>query len=522
MFLRRILPLFLAVLVALGSVAPAHADDGPGEPPDNLSVRAWLQGEPKLGSGLSVGWDIKNGENAGLYYRWFCDGQPTGNTLQSFPLDDTSCLGQVVSVEFTLYNHQDDWIWSEVLEAPGPVVTGPVGVIARMIGTGHRTQTPVWADVYTTPEGADVSYQWYADGVVVPGATARSFTPPRSMLGQRLSIAVTGRAPQWEVGTETSEPTAPLKPGWLADGVRITGAVEVGREVSADPTGLGAPESFTYAWTLDGVAIRGATSPTLTPGAAMVGRQLRAVVTVSGLGRTEVLTSAPSTVRGGQLTTGKIQLTGSATVGWVLEARPPKWATTPTTLTHQWYRRDADGVARKLPGATGARYRLAPSDQDRQVFVEMSATAPGRNPVTLRSDPSQPISFSVYTTPGEHLVNGRKWRTVCEPYSQTQRCRTEIWATQISERGGRFVSTTGWVFNNLTYLASPRSLWAGNPLASNQHFEAGGRRWNSVCDVPAVGRNACRVHIESTTIHRSGNGYYKKTDWVFNNVIHFG
>ena len=71
--------------------------------------------------------------------------------------------------------------------------------------------------------------------------------------------------------------------------------------------------------------------------------------------------------------------------------------------------------------------------------------------------------IDVYTTPGTHTVNGRQWKTVCSKYSSTiERCRTEIWATPVAEKNGRYVTSNGWVFNNLTYKASPRRTWINN------------------------------------------------------------
>ncbi|MEO7587483.1 MAG: glycosyl hydrolase, partial [Arachnia sp.] len=57
--------------------------------------------------------------------------------------------------------------------------------------------------------------------------------------------------------------------------------------------------------------------------------------------------------------------------------------------------------------------------------------------VTVTATP--PSSGDVYTTPGYHSVNGRKWFTTCESYSVTWRCTTEIWATQVTHAGGKFV-----------------------------------------------------------------------------------
>ncbi len=82
--------------------------------------------------------------------------------------------------------------------------------------------------------------------------------------------------------------------------------------------------------------------------------------------------------------------------------------------------------------------------------------------------PSSPTGAEVYVTPGFHFVNGRHWYTTCEPYSVTQRCRTSIWASQIKVVGGKYTKVTGWAFNNLTYLPSPRAAWKNNPLGKRR------------------------------------------------------
>ncbi|GAA4893748.1 hypothetical protein GCM10025789_08700 [Tessaracoccus lubricantis] len=139
-----------------------------------------------------------------------------------------------------------------------------------------------------------------------------------------------------------------------------------------------------------------------------------------------------------------------------------------------------------------------------------------------------PKPVDIYITPGEHLVNGRRWRTTCEPYSRTERCRTEIWATTVAQVGGTFVQSNGWAFNNLTYKASPRALWRGNPLgATGSWTAADGRKWRTECDTAATGRNGCRSYIESDAIalvtRADGTKAYQWVrDWRFNNMVRFG
>lgn len=135
----------------------------------------------------------------------------------------------------------------------------------------------------------------------------------------------------------------------------------------------------------------------------------------------------------------------------------------------------------------------------------------------------------VYITPGEHFVSGREWRTYCEPYSQTERCRTDIWATQVVYNDGKFVPVTNWHFNNLTYKAAPRSLYASNPLGG--HGKVGGevswtaedgREWRTECDTATTGRGGCRNYITAYVIETNvrGGHYWVKKE-IFNSMVRF-
>lgn len=138
------------------------------------------------------------------------------------------------------------------------------------------------------------------------------------------------------------------------------------------------------------------------------------------------------------------------------------------------------------------------------------------------------IHPDVYTTPGEHEVNGRKWRTSCEPYSQTMRCTTEIWATKTTSVGGRYVSKTDWTFNNLTYLPKlTRAQWKTNPIGQPGSWTAtDGRKWMTICDTPETGGNGCRSYVMADLVAatKQPNGTYTfrtVRDWYFNNIVQF-
>ncbi|TRY18383.1 family 43 glycosylhydrolase [Tessaracoccus rhinocerotis] len=154
--------------------------------------------------------------------------------------------------------------------------------------------------------------------------------------------------------------------------------------------------------------------------------------------------------------------------------------------------------------------------------------SPAPTPSTAPPSPPAAVQVDVYSTPGFHRVNGRTWHTTCEPYSQTQRCRTDIWATAVRMVDGEFVGNTGWQFNNLTYLPLlPRASWAQNPLGySGEWTSSEGRRWRTECDTANTGRGGCRSYIWTDLVvsrqgtdgawtHRAGR------DWVFNNQVRF-
>ncbi|NHB85267.1 hypothetical protein G7085_13195 [Tessaracoccus sp. HDW20] len=133
-----------------------------------------------------------------------------------------------------------------------------------------------------------------------------------------------------------------------------------------------------------------------------------------------------------------------------------------------------------------------------------------------------------YTLAGFHKVNGRDWFTKCENYSQTQRCRTDIWASTVVKTGKGFEVRKAWVFNNLTYLPYMlRGQWAANNLGyTNQWTAADGRRWKTECDTTNTGGNGCRSYAMTTVVSatpKRGGGYTfsQSNQWVFNNIVMF-
>jgi len=153
------------------------------------------------------------------------------------------------------------------------------------------------------------------------------------------------------------------------------------------------------------------------------------------------------------------------------------------------------------------------------IFLAVALVASGL------STPAASAAFDVYTTPGEHTINGRQWRTWCEKYSQTVRCRTEIWATTTVVSGGKYRSQNGWAFNNLTYVSSPAGLWTDNPLATPGEHTINGRKWQAECYTPRTG-NGCRSYLWVDVVvaakKSSGWSFSVQRELVFNSIVQLG
>ncbi|MEO7587780.1 MAG: D-glucuronyl C5-epimerase family protein [Arachnia sp.] len=131
-----------------------------------------------------------------------------------------------------------------------------------------------------------------------------------------------------------------------------------------------------------------------------------------------------------------------------------------------------------------------------------------------------------YTTPGQREYNGRLWNTTCEQYSSTaERCRAEIFATQVKLVDGKYQFVNGFAFNNLTYLPSNRDNWKDNPLAKTGQFIQDGRMWQTECNTEWTGKNGCRSFIFASVIEptktATGWSFAKVDKWLFNNVVQF-
>lgn len=144
----------------------------------------------------------------GLHFQWRVDGSPVG-TDDSLYRPTFADLGKQVTVTVTA--DRAGYADSVVTSAPvGPVTsteftTPPAAVITGTAQVGAALTAVAGS---STPVAERYEHQWYADGVVVPGATGATFNLTRAQLGQHLTVRVTAVRAGYIDASGTSAPTA--------------------------------------------------------------------------------------------------------------------------------------------------------------------------------------------------------------------------------------------------------------------------------------------------------------------------
>jgi len=225
------------------------------------------------------------------------------------------------------------------------------------------------------PTGAKVTLRaQYTDGrVVYYDGTAKGTSDPTRAVA--VSIGV------WSFTRLTFDWAAAAAPKLASSTPTVSGTARVGRALTATTGVWARGATLTYQWSADGVAVRGATATSFTPGAAQEGKTITVTVTGKLAGYTSVSrTSKPTAaVAAGILTAPTPTIRGTARVGTPLTAVPGTW-TSGTTLSYQWF---ANGA--KIRGATSASFTPTTAQRGAKLTVAVTGTKAGYTSRTVTS-----------------------------------------------------------------------------------------------------------------------------------------
>lgn len=396
-----------------------------------------------------------------------------------------------------------------------------------------KPEAGLWVIALASGVDGELTYEWFLDGVPTPSMHPQDTSEPspwpdrfflrEEHVGSEISVAVTGAG-----AFVASEPLVIVTGTVLHNRPVIRGNLVEGETVTVEHNVLYPLDAeITYQWIFNG-SLRG-TAPTFTLPALTNPSGVYVIVTARKAGwKTSVAQSSWVGERVAQIPRGPgngMLSHGQIAVGFPVRLHRLK-ALESSGEAVQWVREHPEGGETRIPGATGWSYRMTADDIGHTLRADVTASTNGLETQRWSAWLPNRVAFNVYTTPGEHTVNHRQWRTTCEPYSQTVRCRTEIWATVVVREGNRFEQRHGWAFNNLTYLPLGGTQdWNGNRLATNTSWTgADQRQWRTECDTEATGRNTCRTYATAHVNSAEWTGmewrYTTTKQWVFNNILH--
>ena len=145
-------------------------------------------------------------------------------------------------------------------------------------GTAKVGQT-LWSDTGVWFPAPSFTYQWYANGVAISGATGHNYKITAGVVGKKISVKTTGTKPGFPELARTSRPTATVTADFTGSTPKISGTKRVGRTLQV-LTGAWSPRpAFSYRWYANGRAISGATKSTFKLTASQKGKRITVTVT---------------------------------------------------------------------------------------------------------------------------------------------------------------------------------------------------------------------------------------------------
>ncbi len=349
----------------------------------------YVTGIEQVGQTLTAGNGSWSGNPTSYTYQWFnsSTGSIAGQTSSTY-VAEVGDLGCYVTVEVTATNAagsntSSSWNMSQISAAGATVpiisVAPAISSAAQYVGQALTVSNGTWSNSPTS-----YTYQWFASGTAITGATTNSYTPVAANLGMLLTVNVNAiNGAGTSVTAVTVPPTQPVMGPILVNTAlpTITGTAQVGQTLTASTgTWTNSPTSYAYQWNYDGSPIGGATNSTYV----FQTSDLSGYITVTVTAMNSVGVSAPATSLAFGLNisepvnTAYPYVTGIEQVGQTLTAGNGSWSGNPTsfTYTYQWFNSSTGSIA----GQTSSTYVAEVGDLGCYVTVEVTATnAAGSN-----------------------------------------------------------------------------------------------------------------------------------------------
>ena len=344
-----------------------------------------ISGTAKQGQTLTANHTLVDADGLGtINYQWLENGIAiNGATARTLVLEQAQ-VGKTITVKAS-YTDGGGSVESKLSIATSMVLNvndAPIGSVV-VNGTAKQGETLTASNTLTDADGlGTISYQWFANGVAISGATADSLVLGQAQVGKAITVKASYTDGGGTKESKTSAATsAALNINDAPTGtVTISGIANQGQTLTArhdlvDADGLGA---VGYQWLADGIAIVGAVGSTLKLELPQVGKTIGVVVRYTDGGGTveskaSSFTSAVLNVN--NLPTGTVNISGTTKQGQTLTASHTLVDMNGLgTISYQWL---ADGVV--ISGATTSALKLTQEQVGKKITVKASYTDGGGN-----------------------------------------------------------------------------------------------------------------------------------------------
>jgi hypothetical protein len=305
--------------------------------------------------------------------QWFRGANPiTSATKTTYVLTAADYGHQIsIRVKATLagFDASVAYADADVVELGDLVAGVPVVSGAALFGKTVKVGTGSWT------AGTAFSFQWFADGQLIPEASKSSLYLGSSLLGKTIQVRVSGSKEGYHsVEKLSAGVVVPLRVLKALVGPKLLGSFTVGTNFVVNPGVYPAGVDVKLVWLRNGVefATTSATDNSYALTAADVQKQIGVQVVASAPGHKDLVVTKSKLVKHGKWTgSTSLTVTGQAKLGATVSAMHTVYPEG-STIKYFWFR---DGA--KILGAYGQSYVIKEKDLGNAITAKPEVSAPG-------------------------------------------------------------------------------------------------------------------------------------------------
>lgn len=269
-----------------------------------------ISGLAKVGGKLTATAGTWKPADAAVAFQWYADGKPVAGATASSLVLPKDVLGRTITVRTTAtkLGYPTRTVASTATAA---VLPGTIEAVTPLSirGLVKVDNTLTLKQATWNVPGVTIAYQWYADGVAIPGGTGTTLALTPQLVGRVLAVRSTVSKSGYTTVRARTNGLPPVAPGTIRTlhPPKVTGTPHLGKVFTVDP-GSYHPDGaqVSVQWLRDGAPIPGATATTYKSISADLGAVVAARVQVTSPGYTDSVRYLRASTRVRALPTMKV------------------------------------------------------------------------------------------------------------------------------------------------------------------------------------------------------------------------